>query len=118
MPANFDVAPTQHVPRVPSPPDAYAHYETATSAAAPMKPQIYTVSDLGSDVNGPSAMSEVVDNHALDINPFNLTETVSKSRNAADATNGDNTVKGAVKELWHGMVEDLTGTPRQSNLSR
>ena len=84
-----------------------------------MKPQIYTVSDMGADVNGPSAMSEVVDNHALDINPFNLTETVSRSRTGANASqNGEDTVKGAVKELWHGMMEDLTGTPRQRNLSR
>ncbi|EEQ28326.1 conserved hypothetical protein [Microsporum canis CBS 113480] len=33
-----------------------------------------------------SPMSEVVDNHALELNPFNLTEAVSRSRDGARAS--------------------------------
>ncbi|KAF3491912.1 uncharacterized protein GIQ15_01429 [Arthroderma uncinatum] len=102
----------QTMPRIPTPPDSYTHYDMAPSSADVMKPQIYTVSnDMGS--NGPSPMSEVVDNHALDFNPFNLTEAVSRSRDGARASAaGQETLGGVVKDLWKGMLDDVKGTSR------
>ncbi|OAL70697.1 hypothetical protein A7D00_5025 [Trichophyton violaceum] len=104
----------QSTPRIPTPPDSFTHYEMAPASASVMKPQIYTVSsDMGS--NGPSPMSEVVDNHALDFNPFNLTEAVSRSRDGARASaSTQETVGGAVRDLWRGMLEDIKGTSQSS----
>ncbi|KAM5435744.1 hypothetical protein MferCBS31731_006193 [Microsporum ferrugineum] len=105
---------SQAMPRIPTPPDSFTHYDMAPAAANVMKPQIYTVSnDMGS--NGPSPMSEVVDNHALELNPFNLTEAVSRSRDGARASAaGQETIGGAVRDLWRGMLEDVKGTSQSS----
>lgn len=105
---------SQSMPRIPTPPDSFTHYEMAPASASVMKPQIYTVSnDMGS--NGPSPMSEVVDNHALDFNPFNLTEAVSRSRDGARASaSSQETVGSAVRDLWRGMLEDIKGSSQSS----
>lgn len=119
MPQTFtSAASTDPVPRVPILPDAYTHYETASTTPSAMKPQIHSVADdLGSDLQGPSAMTEVVDNQALDINPFNLAETVTQSRNAAESSDAmrgaEEGVGGAVREIWHGLWEDVLG-PKQN----
>lgn len=116
MPKNLDEDPSiMGSPRVPILPDAYTHYLYGPSTPSPMKPEIYTVSGMNSDVSGPSPLSEVVDNHAVDIDPFHLTETVTRARNraaASAATGENNTVSGAVKELWNGFLDDLLG-PKQ-----
>ncbi|WEW55507.1 hypothetical protein PRK78_000938 [Emydomyces testavorans] len=126
MPHNIDagLATTSGFPRMPVPPDAYAHYEAANSSGAlPMKPEIYSVGGGASDANGPSPMAEVVDNHALEINPYNLTETVSRSKQAATSKNsgtsqtGEATVGGMVKGFWNMMLDDMFG-PKQNSPSQ
>jgi len=118
MPKNLgDDSSAMSYPRVPILPDAYTHYEYGPSTPSPMKPEIYIVSEMNSDVSGPSPLSEVVDNHAVDIDPFELTEAVSRARSRAmgssTATSGEgDTVRGAVKELWNGFLDDLLG-PKQ-----
>ncbi|KAK2873234.1 hypothetical protein FQN49_002507 [Arthroderma sp. PD_2] len=116
MPSFDSSSASQSMPRIPTPPDSYTHYDMAPSNPDVMKPQIYTVSsDMGS--NGPSPMSEVVDNHALELNPFNLTEAVSKSRDGARASAAsEDTLGGAVKDLWKGMLDDVKGS--QSSISQ
>lgn len=76
-----------------------------------MKPQIYTVAGSGADVSA-SAMSEVVDNHAVDIDPFSLTEAVSRSRVGEEiqrSRNGGSSQPGVVSELWSGFLDDVLG---------
>ncbi len=96
-------------PQVPVLPDLYSHHETASPAAPPMKPQIYTVS--GGDISAASAMSEVVDNHAVEIDPFSLTEAVSRSRAGEELARSNGTKKepGVVRELWAGFLDDVLG---------
>jgi hypothetical protein len=81
-----------------------------------MKPQIYTVAGAGADVSA-SAMSEVVDNHAVDLDPFSLTEAVDRSRTGEilqRQANGSGAGQpGVVKELWAGFLDDVLG-PKQS----
>ena len=48
------------------------------------RPEITTVSADGTHIDNPSAMSEVTDNHALDLSPFDLTSKVTNA--AATAT--------------------------------
>lgn len=83
-----------------------------------MKPQIYTVAGTGTDVAA-SAMSEVVDNVAVDIDPFSLTEAVGRSRVGEELRrreNGGASVSketGVVRELWSGFLDDVLG-PKQT----
>lgn len=107
---------------MPIPPDSYAHYEAASPGRPmPMKAEIYSVGGALSDSNGPSPMSEVVDNHALDINPYNLTETVSRSKQAASSLDaaksqrGEPTLKGVVKGFLNLMFEEPVGIKQGSS---
>lgn len=79
-----------------------------------MKPQVYTVSGAGADVAA-SAMSEVVDNHAIDIDPFSLTEAVGRSRVGEELKRQMNgsSEPGVMRELWAGFLDDVLG-PKQS----
>lgn len=89
-----------------------AEEETADQA---MKPQVYTVGGAGPDISA-SPMSEVVDNHAVEIDPFSLTEAVGQSRFGEELAreNSKHTSakgsKGIVGELWDGMMDDLLGS--------
>lgn len=83
-----------------------------------MKPQVYTVSGAGSEVSA-SPMSEVVDNHAVEIDPFSLTETVGRSQHGEEVNRhgGKQRQPGIFKELWGGILDDLLG-PQQRPLRR
>lgn len=121
MPSTADVdTPSMRTgPRIPVLPDVSTHTETQTTqTASPMKPQIYTVSGEGVDI-APSAMSEVVDNHSVDIDPFTLTETVGRSRVGEEMQRQENGSgePGVMKELWSGFLEDVLG-PKQPGLAR
>ncbi|EPS28670.1 hypothetical protein PDE_03616 [Penicillium oxalicum 114-2] len=101
-------------PRVPVLPDLYSHHDSpSVPGAPPMKPQIYSVS--GGDISAPSPMSEVVDNHAVDIDPFSLTEAVGRSRIGEEMarSNGSRKEPSLVKELWSGFLDDVLG-PKQT----
>jgi len=57
-------------------------------------------------------MSEVVDNHALEIDPFKLTETVGKSRHGESqriAAASMQQQNGMIGQLWTGFLDDLLG---------
>lgn len=79
-----------------------------------MKPQIYTVAGEGARIAA-SPMSEVVDNVAVDIDPFSLTEAVGRSRIGEELSrskNGNNNASrepGVFKELWSGFLDDVLG---------
>ncbi|OAX80869.1 hypothetical protein ACJ72_04788 [Emergomyces africanus] len=124
---------------IPILPDAYSHYQLTNDPSSsssstnhnnrnnynaqphpgPMKPQIYTVDgdfspSSSNGRGGASAMSEVVDNHAVEFDPFELTETVRRARERADvaeeqASLRDGTVKAVARQIWDGVVEDLLG---------
>lgn len=78
-----------------------------------MKPQIYTVAGASADVAA-SPMSEVVDNHAVDIDPFSLTETVGRSREGEELSRAEKGQRepSIVRELWTGFLDDVLG-PKQ-----
>jgi hypothetical protein len=109
--ADMETITTRTAPQIPILPDLYSHHESTSPSAPPMKPQIYTVS--GSGVVAASPMSEVVDNHAVDIDPFSLTETVGRSRIGEETqrrTNGSASgEQGVMRELWSGFLDDILG---------
>ncbi|EKV19730.1 SAP domain containing protein [Penicillium digitatum] len=112
--ADLDAAPLQRGIQVPVLPELPSIPWRQTPTAPPMKPQIYTVSGAGADVPA-SAMSEVVDNHAVDLDPFSLTEAVSRSRVGEEIQRRSNgsSEPGVIRELWAGFLDDVMG-PKQS----
>lgn len=108
--AEIEAPPPRAGPRIPVFPDVYrSHADLDVEyTPSPMKPQIFTIAD-----NAASAMSEVVDNHSVEIDPFTLTEAVGRSRQGEElkkqqALQG----KGPIKEFWAGFLDDLLG-PKQ-----
>lgn len=116
-------------PRIPILPDAFnspnpflTTPDIGDSSLPPMKPQVFTVAGATSDVAA-SPMSEVVDNHSVDMDPFSLTETVGRSRigamlqQRASAVFGSRSTpsgeKGVARELWGEFLDDLMG-PKQA----
>ncbi|KAN0085219.1 hypothetical protein V8E54_001686 [Elaphomyces granulatus] len=98
-------------PRVPVISDMRHSSDSGAQPLLPMKPQIYTVSEMASDISA-SPMSEVVDNHALEIDPFKLTETVGKSRHGESqriAAASMQQQNGMIGQLWTGFLDDLLG---------
>ncbi|PYH47487.1 uncharacterized protein BP01DRAFT_216981 [Aspergillus saccharolyticus JOP 1030-1] len=105
--AELDAPAARADPQFPIVPDFYSHHSSA-QADSPMKPQIYTVSGGDADVSA-SPMTEVVDNHSVDIDPFSLTEAVGKSRSGADSTKQGSKEPGLFRELWTGVMDDILG---------
>lgn len=117
--ADMDTPSSHTGPRVPILPDLFAHTDNqVTQTAPPMKPQIYTVAGTGAAVPA-SALSEVVDNDSVDIDPFNLTEAVGRSRFGEELQRQSNGVRepGVIRELWTGFLEDVLG-PKQTSPTR
>ncbi|KAL2867901.1 uncharacterized protein BJX67DRAFT_380459 [Aspergillus lucknowensis] len=114
MPSIAESGSSSDIP-VPILSEIYTHYDPTTSSS-PMRPQVYTVSGDGADISA-SPMSEVVDNYSVEIDPFSLTETVGKSRYAAEQKRQNGSEPGVVKELWNGFLDDLLG-PKQSTPAR
>lgn len=115
--ADLDAPSARPYPRVPVLPDLSSSASVSSSQsphshsdAPPMKPQIYTVAGASADVAA-SAMSEVVDNHAVDIDPFSLTEAVGRSREGEELSRGEKGQRepGIVRELWTGFLDDVLG---------
>ena len=84
-----------------------------------MRPEISTVSADGTHIDSPSAMSEVTDNHAVEMDPYDLTGVVREAGKKAAEVVGVEGLKakvvkekGVVSELWSGFVDDLMG-PRK-----
>lgn len=87
--------------------------DTGSTEYPLMKPQIHAIGETGSDLSA-SPMSEVVDNHALEIDPFKLTETVGRSRSGENDMReklmaGQTGQKGVIGELFSGMMDDILG---------
>ncbi|MCJ1452639.1 hypothetical protein MMC28_002982 [Mycoblastus sanguinarius] len=75
-----------------------------------VRPQITTTAANGTHIESPSAMSEVTDNQTIDLNPFDLTTTVT---NAASRMTGmpveELKEPGMLRQLWNGLLDDMVG---------
>lgn len=102
----------------PSIPILFSQLRQDEPRAVQMKPQINTVGAIGSDASA-SPMSEVVDNDAMDIDPFSLTETVARSREGEELQRESRAAhaqrqKSVVQELWSGFLDDLLGPDQRA----
>lgn len=80
-----------------------------------VRPEISTVSANSTHIESPSAMSEVTDNHAIDLDPYDLTNkvTAAATKTAEDTMNQIRNA-GTVRQLWSGLLDDLFGSRRVS----
>ena len=93
-----------------SPPDDRAAPEAITPV---IRPEISTVSADSTHIDSPSAMSEVTDNHAIDLDPYNLTSKVTAA--AAKMTGvPEKELKepGVIRELWTSILDDVFGSKK------
>ena len=111
----FTLEPISHpeIQRIPLLPDNYAparHGLAHQDAVEPViRPEIVTASADGTHLAPPSAMSEVTDNHALDLDPYDLARQVGRAANHAMIEKVEQGIKeaGVIKELWTGIFDDL-----------
>ena len=113
----LDPSPGESQLRVPLLPDNFyparkgVHQQDAMETV--IRPEISIISNDGTHMPSASAMSEVVDNHAIDLDPFDLT---SKVHAAASKITGVSVEKlnepGMIRELWNGLVDDLLGAKK------
>ena len=60
-------------------------------------------------------MSEVTDNHAIELDPFDLTRKVSMAAKKVVGNMKDGLKEeGIVRELWTGLLDDLLGPKKIS----
>lgn len=80
-----------------------------------VRPEISLVSANGTHIENPSAMSEVTDNHAIPLDPYDLTSkvTAAATKTAEDAVDKIRKA-GTVRELWSGLLDDLFGSKRMA----
>lgn len=91
-------------------PQSQNHQETIEPV---VRPQISTISANSTHIESPSSMTEVTDNHAIDLDPFNLTsKVVASASKAIDTSVKEDQEPGAVKELWNGLLDDLFGSKK------
>ena len=74
-----------------------------------IRPEISTASADGT--HRVSAMSEVTDSHAAELDPYDLTKKVSMAAKKVMGNVKEEVAKeqGMVKELWTGLLDDLLG---------
>ncbi|MCJ1244443.1 hypothetical protein MMC30_001641 [Trapelia coarctata] len=98
--------PAPEIARIPLLPNNYESPRRSVAHQEAIEPVIRPMIETASaDSDGVvSAMSEVTDNHAMDIDMYDLTRTVGKAAKGL----GKEQV-GAMKELWTGFVDDLLG---------
>ena len=93
-----------------------AHQDVRSESV--IRPQISTMSANGTHIDSPSAMSDVTDNHALEMDVFDLTKKVGHAATAAATTVAGISTKeiekqkGVLGELFSGMLEDVFGSKR------
>lgn len=79
-----------------------------------VRPEISTVSADGTHIDCPSAMSEVTDNHAIELDPYDLTNKVKAATAKTMAIMRVDKVKepGVLAELWNSLLDDLLGSKK------
>jgi len=102
-----DIAP--EIARIPLLPNNYDPPRRSVAHQEAMEPVIRPMIETASaDSDGVvSAMSEVTDNHAMEIDMYDLTRTVGKAAKGVGKVVEEK--GGAMRELWGGFVDDLLG---------
>lgn len=120
LPSNEDLSSAQDAIRVPLLPDTLASPLRSTlSPAADVEPAVFraeiaTAAHESTFPHPPSAMSEVSDNGAMQIDPFDLVNSVSQAaRKLGEKVTADTEQKkGVLRQAWNGLVDNIFGAPK------
>lgn len=117
FPSVSDVITPRESVRVPYLPDTF----TRTSSSVPRPPedseqvfraQISTVADESTHPYPPSPLSDVVDNGAITLDPYDLSTKVSRAARKLSekvVTKEEGGVPGVLKQVWNGLMDDVFG---------
>ncbi|KAL9073204.1 MAG: hypothetical protein Q9161_003036 [Pseudevernia consocians] len=104
-PANNEI---MRIPILPFNSTAPARSDEALESV--IRPEITTASANGTHIESPSAMSDVTDNPGPDLDPFDLTTTVTTAASKATGVPIEKLqAPGVVQELWNGLLDDILG---------
>ena len=106
--------------RVPLLPDNYtppAHHEATLQSDLVDNVHTQDISTVSGDSHGiVSAMSEVTDNHAIELDPYNLTEKVAIAARKMAAEMKEGVNEGVLRQLWNGFLDDILGARKLSKM--
>lgn len=107
------------VTRIPLLPDNSAPLEKSEdsegSVEPVLRPEISTVSADSTHIDNPSAMSEVTDNHSIELDPYDLTSKVTAAAAKVTHAPAENSKEpGLVTQIWNGFFDDLLGPRKPS----
>lgn len=89
--------------------DSQTRHEEAGESV--IRPQISLVSANSTHIESPSAMSEVTDNHAVELDPFDLPDKVAAAASKiAEVPMQRIREAGTLRQLWTGLMDDLFGS--------
>ncbi|MCJ1345681.1 hypothetical protein MMC31_003890 [Peltigera leucophlebia] len=78
-----------------------------------VRPEISTVSADGTHIDCPSAMSEVTDNHAIELDPYDLTNKVKAAASTKASIQVEKVKEqGLLAEIWNSLLDDLVGSKK------
>lgn len=85
------------------------------SVESVIRPEISTVSADSTHIDSPSAISEVTDNHSIELDPYDLTSKVTAAAAKMAQVPAENFKEpGLVTEVWNGFLDDLLGGKKHS----
>ena len=117
FPSVPDVNPSRESIQVPYLPDLYKVPVPSLSHEPEViepvfRAEISTVAMESTHAHPPSAMSDVVDNAAIILDPYELTTQVDQAarKMGEKVVTDDREAKGMLKQIWTGLVDDVLGT--------
>ena len=116
-PMRVPLLPDNHQPPLDHANDA--RHESESEAT--LKPQIHTVSANGTHIHNPSALSDVTDNHAQEVDFYNLPKKVSAAAASKVSELADKVTveaeeqKGPFASFISGVIDDIFGPKRKPN---
>ncbi|KAL8812946.1 MAG: hypothetical protein Q9200_000643 [Gallowayella weberi] len=108
---SLEEAAAPEVIRIPRLPHNFSKANQEEAEERVVRPQISLVSANSTHIESPSAMSEVTDNHAAELDPYDLTNKVTAAASAmAEAPLEKIREAGTIRQLWSGLIDDLFGS--------
>ncbi|KAL8681549.1 MAG: hypothetical protein Q9186_002365 [Xanthomendoza sp. 1 TL-2023] len=99
------------ITRIPRLPHNFSKTNYQEADESVVRPQISLVSANSTHIENPSAMSEVTDNHAAELDPYDLTNKVTAAASMmAEAPLEKIREAGTIRQLWSGLMDDLFGS--------
>lgn len=120
LPTQREAGPSNEAIRVPLLPDTLASARSSVARASEevepvvFRAEIATAAHESTFPHPPSAMSDVVDNGAMQLDPFDFVNSVGQAARQLGRKVTAETAqkKGVLSQLWNGLIDDIFGAPK------